>query len=46
MSAATFHSAFNFVIGWRTDMHKVWYILLKVEWNSVGTDIVSTKYNV
>ena len=27
-------------------MHKVWYVLLKVEWNSVGTDIVSTKYNV
>ena len=45
-SAATFHSAFTSVIGWRTDMHKAWYVLHKVEWNSVGTDIVSTKYNV
>ena len=45
-SAATFHSAFTSVIGWRTDMDKVWYVPHKVEWNSVGTDIVSTKYNV
>ena len=45
-SAAAFHSAFTSVIGWRTDMHKVLYVLHKVEWNSVGTDIVSTKHNV
>ena len=45
-SAATFHSAFTSVIGWQTDLHKELYILHKVEWNSVGTDIVSTKYNV
>ena len=25
-------------------MHKVRYVLHKVEWNSVGTDIVPTKY--
>ena len=45
-SAAAFHSAFTSVIGRRTDMHKVLYVLHKVEWNSVGTDIVSTKHNV
>ena len=45
-SAASFHSAFTSVIGWRTDIHKVWYVLQKVEWNSVVTDIVSTKHNV
>ena len=45
-SAATFHSAFTSVIGWRTDIHKVWYVLHKVELNSVGTKIVSTKHNV
>ena len=45
-SAATFHSAFTSVIGGRTDMHKVRYVLHKVEWNSVGTDMVSTKHNV
>ena len=36
-SAATFHSAFTSVIGWRTDLHKALYVLHKVEWNSVGT---------
>ena len=45
-SAAALHSAFTSVIGWRTDMHKVGYVFHKVEWNSAGTDIVSTKYNV
>ena len=45
-SAASFHFALSSVIDWRIDMHKVWYVLRKVEWNSVGTDIVSTKYNV
>ena len=45
-SAAAFHSAFTSVIGWRTNMHRVRYVLHKVEWNSVGADIISTKYKV
>ena len=44
--AATFHSTFTSVISWRTNMHKAQYVLHIVEWNSVWTDIVSTKYNV
>ena len=45
-SAATFHSAFTSVIGWRTDMHKARFFQHKVEWKSAWTDIVSPKYNV
>ena len=44
--AATFHSAFSSVISWRTNMNKAQYVLHKLEWNSVWTDIESTKYNV
>ena len=45
-SAATIHSAFIHVIGWRTNMHKVRYVLHRVEWNSFEIDIVTTKYNL
>ena len=45
-SDATFHSAFTSLIGWRTNMHKAWYVLSKGEWNYVWTDIISTFFNV
>ena len=32
-SAATFHSAFTFVIGWWTNMHKLQYVLHKINWD-------------
>ena len=38
-----FTSLFRSVIGWQTNMHRVRYILHKVEWNSDWTGIGSTK---
>ena len=42
----TVHSAFTSVIASQTNMHRVQYVLHREEWNSVGSGVLSTKYNV